>query len=338
MTCKALNPYICHSLYMQMAMKKGFIFIGMLLLCFCVIAQQKLVLKGKSNAMYIEHKVGEKESLSSIGRIYGLTASQLSRFNGRSPSSVLSKGSTLKIPLSIDDISQKTGTPVYHTVVKGDNFFKISQRYNKVPVSRLKIWNKLGAAGVKNGQELVVGYIKTNSDQPSLVSTQKETVTERVVKTPVVTDMATKSQVSEQSKTVLIKEKEAQPVFHKDLDEKNNTSSVNNASLSDEGFFASLYDRDDLTLVQQYRSGDAATFKTISGWTDRKYYVLINDIKPGTIVRITASNNKSICARVLSQLPVTKGDEGLLLRMNNAAASALGIKDEKFTVTLTFFE
>ncbi len=315
-----------------MAMKKGFIFIGMLLLCFCVTAQQKLLLKGKPNAMYIEHKVGEKESLSSIGRIYGITASQLSRFNGRSPSSVLSKGSTLKIPLSVNDISQKTGTPVYHTVVKGDNLFKISQRYNKVPVNQLKTWNKLGAAGVKNGQELVVGYIKTNSDQPSPVSTQKEAVTEKSVESIVTTEAATKSQVSEQVKTVPVKEKESVPVFHNDLDEKNNTT------LSDEGFFASLYDRDDLTLVQQYRSGDAATFKTISGWTDRKYYVLINDIKPGTIVRITASNNKSICARVLSQLPVTKGDEGLLLRMNNAAASALGIKDEKFTVTLTFFE
>ena len=315
-----------------MAMKKGFIFIGMLLLCFCVTAQQKLLLKGKPNAMYIEHKVGEKESLSSIGRIYGITASQLSRFNGRSPSSVLSKGSTLKIPLSVNDISQKTGTPVYHTVVKGDNLFKISQHYNKVPVNQLKTWNKLGAAGVKNGQELVVGYIKTNSDQPSPVSTQKEAVTEKSVESIVTTDAATKSQVSEQVKTVPVKEKESVPVFHNDLDEKNN------ATLSDEGFFASLYDRDDLTLVQQYRSGDAATFKTISGWTDRKYYVLINDIKPGTIVRITGSNNKSICARVLSQLPVTKGDEGLLLRMNNAAASALGIKDEKFTVTLTFFE
>lgn len=321
-----------------MAMKKGFIFIGMLVLCFCVAAQQKLLLKGKPNAMYVEHKVGEKESLSSIGRTYGLTASQLSRFNGRSPSSVLSKGSILKIPVSIDGISQKTGTPVYHTVVKGDNLFKISERYNKVPVSQLKAWNKLGTAGVKNGQELVIGYIKTNSDQPSLVSTPKEAVTEKAVETAVTIGAAIKSQVSEQAKTVPVKEKETVPVFYKDLDEKNNTSSVNHPSLPDEGFFASLYDRDDPTLVQQYRSGDAATFKTISGWTDRKYYILINDIEPGTIVRITASNNKSICARVLSQLPVTKGDEGLLLRINNAAAAALGIKDEKFTVTLTFFE
>lgn len=320
-----------------MAMKKGFIFIVIMFLCFQVTAQQKLLLKGKPNAMYIEHKVGEKESLSSIGRMYGLTASQLSRFNGRSPSSVLSKGSILKIPLTNEVISQKSGVPVYHTVVKGDNLFKISQRYNKVPVSQLKTWNKLGATGVKNGQPLIVGYIKINNDQSVPVSTQKETVTEKPAEATITKDTVIKLQVSEQTKAAPVKEKETAQDFHKDNEEKNNTSVVNN-TLTDEGFFASLYVRDDLTLVQQYRSGDAATFKTISGWTDRKYYVLINDIKPGTIVRITAPNNKSICARVLSQLPVTKGDEGLLLRMNNAAAAALGIKDEKFTVTLTFFE
>lgn len=318
-----------------MAMKKGLFFIVIILLSFRVSAQQKLLLKGKSNAMYVEHKVGEKESLSSIGRMYGLTASQLSRFNGRSPSAVLSKGSTLKIPLRTEEIGQKAGIPVYHTVTKGDNLFNISQRYNKVSVTQLKTWNKLGAGGVKNGQTLIVGYIKINSDQ---VSIQKETVAEKIAETSVTTEVTTKSQVPVQKETAATKEKEVTQGFHHDNEEKNNATSVVNNTLPDEGFFASLYVRDDLTLVQQYRSGEAATFKTISGWTDRKYYVLINDIKPGTIVRVTASNNKSICAMVLSPLPVTKGDEGLLLRMNNAAAVTLGIKEEKFAVTLTFFE
>jgi hypothetical protein len=92
---------------------------------------------------------------------------------------------------------------------------------------------------------------------------------------------------------------------------------------------------------KQFHSGDAATFKTISGWTDRKYYVLINDVAPETIVRITAPNNKSICAKVLGPLQETKGANGLLLRMSNSAASTLGmlgITDPKFTVTVTFFE
>ncbi len=306
----------------------------MMVACISVLAQQKLFLKGKPNAMYVEHKVGEKESLSSVGRIYGLTASQLARFNGRSPSAVLSKGITLRIPIRIEDITQKAGMPVYHVVGKGDNLFKISQQYNKVSVNQLKSWNKLGATAVKNGQELIVGYIKINGEQPSQALVQKDPVAE----TPVVTEVATKPPVTEQPKPAPVKEKEQAPIFHQNNEEKKDSVAIENNSVPDEGFFASLYIRNDLTLVQQYRSGDAATFKTISGWTDRKYYVLINDITPGTIVRITASNNKSICARVLSPLPLTKGDEGLLLRMNNAGAAALGIKDEKFSVTLTFFE
>lgn len=310
----------------------------MMVACISVLAQQKLFLKGKPNAMYVEHKVGEKESLSSVGRMYGLTASQLARFNGRSPSAVLSKGITLKIPVRIEDITQKTGMPVYHVVGKGDNLFKISQQYNKVPVTQLKSWNKLGASAVKNGQELIVGFMKINGEQPSQAIAQKDPVVENITATPIVTEVAAKPPVTEQPKTAPVKEKEPTPIFHQNNEEKKDSVVNENSSVPDEGFFASMYIRNDLTLVQQYRSGDAATFKTISGWTDRKYYVLINDITPGTIVRITASNNKSICARVLSPLPLTKGDEGLLLRMNNAGAAALGIKDEKFAVTLTFFE
>jgi hypothetical protein len=65
---------------------------------------------------------------------------------------------------------------------------------------------------------------------------------------------------------------------------------------------------------------------------------LINDIAPETIVRITAPNNKSVCAKVLGPLQETKGGSGLLLRMSNSAASALGIIDTRFTVTVTHFE
>lgn len=315
-------------------MKKSILFI--VLICFfsCVLAQQKLLIKGKSNARYVEHRVGDKESLSSLGRMYGLTASQIARFNGRSPSSVLSKGTLLKIPVNVSDIDQKSsGTPIYHTVFKGDNLFKISQQYNKVPVAQLRKWNKLGNAAVKNGQQLIIGYLKTNMEQTQLQQTPKDVATEKEVTTQ--TEPAKTTIVAEQPKTTVNKETEA--AFHKDNEEKNQ-SAVSTTNISDEGAFASLYVRNDLTLVQQYRSGEAATFKSTSGWADRKYYVLINDITPGTIVRITAANNKSICARVLSPLPLIKGDEGLLLRMNNAAASALDIKEDKFTVTLTFFE
>jgi hypothetical protein len=64
----------------------------------------------------------------------------------------------------------------------------------------------------------------------------------------------------------------------------------------------------------------------------------VNEILPGTILRITTSNKKTICAKVLGPLPETKGAEGLLLRMNNAAATALGISEDRFTVSISYIE
>ncbi len=107
---------------------------------------------------------------------------------------------------------------------------------------------------------------------------------------------------------------------------------------NDEGYFAHTYYQRIKDRAYQAITGDAAIFKTISGWNDRKFYVLINEIIPGTIVRITAANKKSICAKVLGPLSETKGAAGLAIRMNNAAAAALNIFDQRFIVTITYVE
>ncbi len=316
-------------------MKKYCLFILAILVGLAGFAQQKLLIKGKGSAIYIEHKVGEKESLSSVGRLYGITASQLARFNGKSPSSLLSKGSVIKVPLKLQNIlSSNTGTAVYHVVGKGDNLFKIAQTYNKVPLTQVKKWNKLNNNAVKNGQQVIVGYLKTNAEQlaVSKPAGQENIVPEKNVETLPVTEKPV-ANVTEPAKKVEAKT-EATVV----VETKKEPVPTASQQVSDEGFFASSYIQNDLTLVQKSLSGSASTFKTISGWTDRKYYVLINDIAPGTIVRITASNDKSICARVLGPLPETKGAEGLLLRMSNSAASVLDMKDTQFTVTLAYFE
>jgi hypothetical protein len=107
---------------------------------------------------------------------------------------------------------------------------------------------------------------------------------------------------------------------------------------NDEGYFAYTYYQRVKDRAYQYLTGDAAIFKTISGGNDRKFYVLINEILPGTIVRIMAPNKKTICAKVLGPLPETKGAAGLIIRMSNAAAAALGMDDQRFLVSITYVE
>ena len=266
-------------------MKKYCLLVLAFIAGFQAFAQQKLMIKGKGNAMYIEHKVGEKESLSSIGRLYGITASQLARFNGKSPSALLGKNSIIKVPLKIQEIQTvNTGTPVYHTVGKGDNLFKIAQTYNKVPLTQLKKWNKISVNAVKNGQEIIVGFLKLNMEQAVVTkSVTPEVVAEK--SNEAVIAIADKSVSAVNDPVVKTENKPDASKTSADL--KKEPIAVVAPESADEGFFASSYLKHDVTLVQKSLSGTAATFKTISGWTDRKYYVLINDISPSTIVPIT---------------------------------------------------
>ena len=61
-------------------------------------------------------------------------------------------------------------------------------------------------------------------------------------------------------------------------------------------------------------------------------------MEPGTIVKITnPSNNKTIYAKVLYGMEGIRQNQGLDIRISNAAADALGISDtDKFIVKVSF--
>ena len=85
--------------------------------------------------------------------------------------------------------------------------------------------------------------------------------------------------------------------------------------------------------------GSASIFKSTSGWQDAKYYALMNNISPGTVVRITNPvNSRIIFAKVLGELPPGKENDGLLIRISNAAAAELKIneKDPKFPAEVSY--
>lgn len=105
-----------------------------------------------------------------------------------------------------------------------------------------------------------------------------------------------------------------------------------------EGAFATNYTDEASQKSLSTKSGQAATFKSTSGWQDKKYYVLMNDVTPGTILKISSAENKAVYAKVLGSMPEMKENNGLLLRISNAAASYLGIIDPKFPVQVSFYQ
>ncbi len=302
-----------------------------LLITITVSSQEKLEIQGKMPDLYVDHTVGVNETLQTAGTRFGVTPAKLAAYNSLDPNAPLAKKSKLRIPLTKENFLQvklDNALPVYHIVGKGDNLYRISVNYNKIGTALLKEWNNLSSDIVKNGQSVIVGFINVHSTKPApsseviadlpVITPDKKKAVKPVEKPPVKTD----TPAAKEEKPVITETKKEAGYSPKD---------------GDEGYFAAAYTTQNKDQLKQFRSGDAAVFKTVSGWTDRKYYILINDAPVGTIVRITSAG-KNICAKVLGALQETKGSNGLLLRMSNAAAAALGITDAKFAVSITYFE
>ena len=118
------------------------------------------------------------------------------------------------------------------------------------------------------------------------------------------------------------------PVFEDDT--------VDYSRIPEEGFFKNGFEIGAEGKTFQTKSGTAMSFKTASGWTDKKYYIMMNDAEPGAFVKISNGNGKFVYAKVLWNLGNIKENEGLDFRISNAAASVLGIADEKFSLQVTY--
>ena len=80
------------------------------------------------------------------------------------------------------------------------------------------------------------------------------------------------------------------------------------------------------------------TFKTASGWLDKKYYILMNNAPAGSIVKVSAENGRTIYAKVLWTLDDMKLNNGLSFRISEAAAAALSVAENKFSLTVDFHQ
>ncbi|MEP6700952.1 MAG: hypothetical protein ABJA85_06540, partial [Bacteroidota bacterium] len=108
---------------------------------------------------------------------------------------------------------------------------------------------------------------------------------------------------------------------------------------SGQGYFKTHYEQQTRTTpVSKNEIVTAGIFKTTSGWQDAKYYLLIDKVSPGTIVKIiNPANNKIIYAKVLGEMSGIRQNEGLNIRISNAAVATLEITEQdKFIVKINY--
>jgi LysM repeat protein len=326
-------------------MKKNFLLTLILFCCTIAFSQSQLIVQNSSKGLYLDHKVAPKENFYSIGRLYHISPKEIEAFNGLDMNKGLVVGQSLKIPLNTNNFSQASskGEPVYYVVGSKEGLYKVSQKNNNVLMASLRKWNKLSNDNISAGQKLVVGYLSASEANHAVAQTQPPEVKQEEIKKPVeekkdavVVKQETGSANKEETQKRPEPEKKSEPIASKPVN-----SQVTNVSMIDGngGYFKSQFD---LQVKSQPLKGDqtasAGIFKTSSGWQDAKYYALMDNVEPGTIVRvINPTNNKAIYAKVLGEMSGIHQNQGYDVRISNAAASALNVSDtDKFIVRVNY--
>ena len=320
-----------------------------------VSAQSPLVVHGATPQLYLTHTVAAKENWYSVGRIYNQSPKEMAPFNGLDMEKPLAIGQVLKIPLTdmnytLDGskASDEVLVPVHHIVADKEWMYRISIGHNKVPIANLEKWNNITNDQLRAGMKLIVGYLKVKTSQSPLVAmaTNKPvTSAEPIAKTdppaqPAKDVAVTNPPATKPVEPVVQPTPKPEPVKTEPVKEEpkstgpattepvsNNSGPVNFKG----GYFKGSYNGG----TGKGTSGNAAIFRSNSGWKDGKYYALMNNVPVGTIVKVSfSSTNKTIYAKVLGQMPEMKENIGLNLRLSDAAATELGATIGKFYVNV----
>lgn len=253
------------------------------------------------------HTVKSGETLSAIARDYGTTVGDIMRLNGMNADSKLIVGERIQIPPSGKTILRGRT----HTIQSGETLSAIAQQYGTTVGDIMRL------NGMNADSKLVIGEVINIPDAGVAVARNDAPVASPADDGFEIAEAPSSADLEDNSNT--------QPVF---IPPATAESSVN------QGVFAGNFKT---AGTEVSTSGEAKTFKSESGWTDHKYFILMNDIEPGKVVKVESGNGNVIYAKVLWNLGGGRENRGLTYRINEAAAQTLGIADNKFTISVSYY-
>lgn len=251
------------------------------------------------------HTVKSGETLSAIARDNGTTVGDIMRMNGMNADSKLNVGDKIKIPST--GITVERGKT--HTIQSGETLTKIAETYGTTVGDIMRL------NGMNADSKLTVGEaIKIPESGVTIVRKESNVPVATAEETP-------------QNSAV---------VYQNTAEQNADIFAPPTTAAANESFYATSY----RTSGEEMRTaGSAKIFKTESGWNDHKYFILMNDIQPGRVVKVeNPQTNNIIYAKVLWNLGSGKENQGLTYRISDAAAQSLGINNDKFDLSVTYFK
>jgi len=323
----------------------------LLLILSLFVFSQDMEIKSGAKGFYLVHKVAPKEGLFPLGRMYNVHPRHIANFNGIDFNKGLAIGQQINIPLSDTNFKQNVnvGVPVYYIPGGKESLANISAKFN-TPMNSLRGWNNLNDDNVAANSKLIIGFLITNELKDKVVTMVNTLPAEESVsnvkktesqKQPIIEVKVPEQKKEEPKKVEPEIKKEAPPVVKEESKktEPANTKQTETVNNDGTGYFKNnFYQQVKASPLSKEQTVTSSIFKTMSGWQDGKYYLLINGVEPGTIVKLTnPSNSKFIFAKVLYSMDRIRENQGVDMRISDAAAASLAINEtDKFILKVNY--
>lgn len=122
---------------------------------------------GANEEKIFEHKIQKGQTIFSLAKFYGLSMDALRYLNPSLNFDAVSPNQRIKVTIPNRAIiryreakfNPRWNTPVYYRVKKGDNLFRLSSVYFRMPEDTIKARAKLKGGSLQPGQLIQIGWI-----------------------------------------------------------------------------------------------------------------------------------------------------------------------------------
>lgn len=288
-----------------------------------------------------KHIIAPKQTLYSLAKFYKLDVYAIYDFNPWLKNKVLGVGDTVLVPihekLILKDENQLLEgleyALVYYQVKKQESLYQIAKRYFNLPVETLKTRNNIPDNNLAIGQNLLIGWFDLYG-QSAVPSTSAPVVKEEPKPVPPQSMGPPKPTKDE---LALLQPVETAPITNPRTDEatgKNPTSGIDE-EIEDLKANYEIEKAHKISYVFTEQRGVAAWRKDLREKTD--LYAIHRTAPVGSTILVSNPLiNKSVYAKVISQMPEDLYPDNVCVVVSPAVANLLGAVDAHFFVKVRY--
>lgn len=301
------------------------LFVCLLWSTICVAQKERLTAVYKYNKLVIEHKVKRGETIFSIARMYYVPPAALADANGCAVQATLTDGKVMDVPLAVynhinEEPAYKNDIRELYFKVDGQAMQKLVKIAN-VPQRKIEKWNNLPDNNIRDGQELMIGWVLYDATPIGIASKGGDWSTRQAEQTQMEKDMPMRPlDAAEHAKDSVWVIKPVKP------------EDTLKADPNEEAYMRQTKN-EQLMITEK----GPAVFFTAANSSPKSFYAFHNGAIRGAIIKVyNPGTGKSVFVKVIGTIPATAQYHNSLIGISSAAKKALGIRENKMFCEISY--